>query len=65
MNVTRAQVEDTYKQNVSFFATMSPDEERERLRLDTENALMNSGNEFKYRAKVKDANPSVIRVIRG
>jgi predicted DsbA family dithiol-disulfide isomerase len=37
VNVTRAQVEDAYKQNVSFFATMSPDEARERLRLDLEN----------------------------
>ena len=37
VNVTRAQVEDTYKQNASFFATMSPDEARERLRLDLEN----------------------------
>ena len=37
MNVTRAQVEDAYKQNASFFATMSPDEARERLRLDLEN----------------------------
>ena len=37
VNVTRAQVEDAYKQNESFFATMSPDEARERLRLDLEN----------------------------
>jgi len=37
INVTRAQVEDAYKQNASFFATMSPDEARERLRLDLEN----------------------------
>lgn len=37
VNVTRAQVEDVYKQNASFFATMSPDEARERLRLDLEN----------------------------
>lgn len=37
VNVTRAQVEDAYKQNASFFATMSPDEARERLRLDLEN----------------------------
>src|ERR1041385_6146718 len=36
-NVTRAQVEEAYKQNASFFATMSPDEARERLRLDLEN----------------------------
>jgi predicted DsbA family dithiol-disulfide isomerase len=37
VNVTRTQVEDAYKQNASFFATMSPDEARERLRLDLEN----------------------------
>src|ERR1044071_3239002 len=37
VNVTRAQVEDAYKQNASFFAPMSPDEARERLRLDLEN----------------------------
>lgn len=37
INVTRAQVEDAYAQNASFFAAMSPDEARERLRLDLEN----------------------------
>ena len=37
INVTRAQVEDAYTQNSSFFASMSPDEARERLRLDLEN----------------------------
>jgi predicted DsbA family dithiol-disulfide isomerase len=37
IEVTRAQVEQAYKQNASFFATMSPDEARERLRLDLEN----------------------------
>ena len=37
INVTRAQVEEAYTQNASFFASMSPDEERERLRLDLEN----------------------------
>ncbi|HEX5886747.1 MAG TPA: thioredoxin domain-containing protein [Pyrinomonadaceae bacterium] len=36
INVTRAQVEEAYKQNASFFASMSPDEARERLRLDLE-----------------------------
>ncbi len=36
-NVTQAQVEEAYKQNASFFASMSPDEARERLRLDLEN----------------------------
>jgi len=35
--VTHAQVEQAYKQNASFFAAMSPDEARERLRLDLEN----------------------------
>jgi protein-disulfide isomerase len=37
INVTRVQVEEAYKQNASFFASMSPDEARERLRLDLEN----------------------------
>src|ERR1044072_3283975 len=37
INVTRAQVEDAYTQNAAFFASMSPDEARERLRLDLEN----------------------------
>ena len=37
INVTRAQVEEAYVQNASFFAAMSPDEARERLRLDLEN----------------------------
>ena len=37
IKVTSAQVEDTYKQNASYFAAMSPDEARERLRLDLEN----------------------------
>jgi predicted DsbA family dithiol-disulfide isomerase len=35
--VTRAQVDEAYTQNASFFAAMSPDEARERLRLDLEN----------------------------
>ena len=35
--VTRTQIEDAYKQNASFFAAMSPDEAKERLRLDLEN----------------------------
>lgn len=35
--VARTQVEEAYTQNASFFATMSPDEARERLRLDLEN----------------------------
>lgn len=37
INVTRAQVEEAFTQNASFFASMSPDEARERLRLDLEN----------------------------
>lgn len=37
IEVTRAQVEEAYVQNASFFASMSPDEARERLRLDLEN----------------------------
>jgi protein-disulfide isomerase len=37
INVMRAQVEEAYTQNASFFASMSPDEARERLRLDLEN----------------------------
>jgi protein-disulfide isomerase len=36
IKVTRAQVEEAYAQNASFFAAMSPDEARERLRLDLE-----------------------------
>jgi protein-disulfide isomerase len=37
INVTNAQVEDAFAQNASYFASMSPDEARERLRLDLEN----------------------------
>lgn len=37
IDVTRAQVEEAFAQNASFFAAMSPDEARERLRLDLEN----------------------------
>ena len=37
INVTRVQVEEAYTQNAAFFASMSPDEARERLRLDLEN----------------------------
>ena len=37
IKVSNAQVEEAYKQNASFFASMSPDEARERLRLDLEN----------------------------
>lgn len=37
IRVSREQVEAAYSQNASFFASMSPDEARERLRLDLEN----------------------------
>jgi protein-disulfide isomerase len=37
VNVTRTQVEEAFTQNAPFFASMSPDEARERLRLDLEN----------------------------
>jgi predicted DsbA family dithiol-disulfide isomerase len=37
VKVTGAQVEEAYKQNAPFFASMSSDEARERLRLDLEN----------------------------
>lgn len=37
INVTKAQVEEAFAQNASYFASMSPDEARERLRLDLEN----------------------------
>ena len=37
ISVTRAQVEEAFAQNASFFAAMSADEARERLRLDLEN----------------------------
>jgi protein-disulfide isomerase len=37
ISVSRSQVEEAYAQNASFFASMSPDEARERLRLDLEN----------------------------
>ena len=36
INVNREEVEATYLQNQSFFAAMSPDEAKERLRLDLE-----------------------------
>jgi protein-disulfide isomerase len=37
IDVTRMQVEEAYRQNATFFAAMSPDEAKERLRLDLEN----------------------------
>jgi protein-disulfide isomerase len=37
VKVTRSEVENAYAQNASFFASMSPHEARERLRLDLEN----------------------------
>ena len=36
VRVTAAQVEDAYRANASFFGSMSPDEAKERLRLDLE-----------------------------
>lgn len=39
IDVSRAQVEEAYAQNSSFFAAMSPHEARERLRLDLENQM--------------------------
>lgn len=37
IDVTGTQVEEAFAQNASYFASMSPDEARERLRLDLEN----------------------------
>jgi predicted DsbA family dithiol-disulfide isomerase len=37
VQVTPAQVEQAYAENISFFGSMSPDEAKERLRLDLEN----------------------------
>ena len=37
VQVTSAQVEEAYAANISFLASMSPDEAKERLRLDLEN----------------------------
>lgn len=50
INITRAQVEEAYAQNASFFASMSPDEARERLRLDLEN----QARMRQYRAGVEE-----------
>ena len=50
IKVTGAQVEEAYKQNASFFASMSPDEARERLRLDLENQVRMKN----YRAGLED-----------
>lgn len=36
VSITKERVEDAYSQNAAFFATMSPDEAKERLRLDLE-----------------------------
>jgi protein-disulfide isomerase len=61
IKVTREQVEAAYAQNASFFASMSPDEARERLRLDLENqARMRH-----YRAGIEELRrkwPVVIRL---
>jgi len=50
IKVTRAQVEDAFTQNATFFASMSPDEARERLRLDLENQARMKH----YRAALED-----------
>jgi len=39
INITEKQVEDAYTQNSSFFAAMSPEEAKARLRLDLENQV--------------------------
>jgi hypothetical protein len=48
--VTRSEVEDAFAQNASFFASMSPHEARERLRLDLENQTRMR----RYRAGVEE-----------
>lgn len=61
IKVTRTQVEEAYAQNASFFASMSPDEARERLRLDLENQTRMRH----YRAGVEELRrkwPVVIRL---
>ena len=50
VKVTRREVEDAYSQNASFFASMSPHEARERLRLDLENQTRMR----RYRAGVEE-----------
>ena len=50
VKVTRGEVEDAYAQNASFFASMSPHEARERLRLDLENQMRMR----RYRAGVEE-----------
>lgn len=50
VKVTLREVEDAYKQNASFFASMSPHEARERLRLDLENQTRMR----RYRAAVEE-----------
>lgn len=50
IEVSRSQVEEAYAQNAAFFASMSPDEARERLRLDLENQLRMR----RYRAGVEE-----------
>jgi protein-disulfide isomerase len=50
IKVSRAEVEEAYTQNASFFASMSPDEARERLRLDLEN----QSRMRRYRAGIEE-----------
>jgi len=62
IKVTRAQVEEAYAQNASFFASMSPDEARERLRLDLEN----QARMRRYRAGVEELRrkwPVVVKLL--
>lgn len=61
IKVSRAEVEAAYTQNASFFASMSPDEVRERLRLDLEN----QSRMRRYRAGIEELRrkwPVVIRL---
>jgi predicted DsbA family dithiol-disulfide isomerase len=61
IKVSRAEVEEAYTQNASFFASMSPDEARERLRLDLEN----QSRMRRYRAGIEELRrkwPVVIRL---
>ena len=62
IKVTRSQVEEAYTQNASFFAAMSPDEARERLRLDLEN----QSRMRQYRAGVEELRrkwPVVVKLL--
>jgi predicted DsbA family dithiol-disulfide isomerase len=61
VNISRGEVETAYQQNSSFFAMMSPDEARERLRLDLET----QGRMKNYRAgleNLRGAYPIVVKL---